>query len=559
MKGYLKKSIAIALAAMMSAAAMGSCGSGSGKESSQTASIPTSTGDSSAAAQSGGLATLKVLTPESDNPYLKLAEREKYPVWQVLEQNMADKGVAVELEIIPRDQYKVVIQTRLASANDLPDFANLSELDDTTALNLANQGILLPINEIFEKGDGTALAFLNEKIPFVRGTCTAADGNMYWIPIAQRTTYGGEPGSTCMMIAIRQDWLDIIGMDTPKTAEEFLNVMKAFRDQDVNGSGTADEILAFDPSTFSNGISQWFGLGSDLTSVDLTNQRVVSPWYQDGVKDYFRYLNQLVNEGILDTGLIGATTSDLQDQKMAENKVGATYTYAMQAWLEPSVNADTEVYFQPIAALTAVDGIEPSIAIEPSEYVTGRWGFTKACTNLDAAASLLDVIYCADAETLETWGIEGQTYEVVDGQKQYLSNIDNAHWEECAKNGTIHGDWLWGNAAFPKIRFAAMETEIEERGGGKAEFQKEIIDHEPRFPLGNASYFALPTAEQLERKSTLKTDLDTYSKELATQLILGQKSLDDWDTYMEELKELGLDEILEIDQDLYARFLEAQK
>ncbi len=65
-----------------------------------------------------------------------------------------------------------------------------------------------------------------------------------------------------------------------------------------------------------------------------------------------------------------------------------------------------------------------------------------------------------------------------------------------------------------------METEIEACGGGKAEFQKEIIDHEPRFPLGNASYFALPTAEQLDRKSTLKTDLETYSKELATQLIL---------------------------------------
>ena len=29
-------------------------------------------------------------------------------------------------------------------------------------------------------------------------------------------------------------------------------------------------------------------------------------------------------------------------------------------------------------------------------------------------------------------------------------------------------------------------------------------------------------------------------------MILGQKSIDDWDTYMAELKELGLDEMLEI-------------
>ena len=66
------------------------------------------------------------------------------------------------------------------------------------------------------------------------------------------------------------------------------------------------------------------------------------------------------------------------------------------------------------------------------------------------------------------------------------------------------------------------------------------------------------TEEQLERKTELKTDLDTYTKELATQLILGQKSLDDWDSYMAELKDLGLDEILEIENDQLKRFNEAK-
>ena len=551
MKGNLKKTLAIALAAMMSAAALASCGGSDAGSSKADSSTPAPT-----ASDSGekGIVTLKVLTPESDNPYLKLAERENYPVWQALEQRMTDRGIAVDLEIVPRDQYKVTVQTRMASANDLPDFANLSELDVTTRLNLVNQGILLPINELVELGDGTAKDFLNNEIPFEKGLCTTADGNMYWICLTQRSTYGGELGSTCMMIAIRQDWLDKVGMAAPTTAEEFRQVMLAFREQDVNGSGAADEVLAFDPSVFGNGISQWFGLGADLTSVDLTNNKVISPWYQDGIKDYFKYLNQLVNDGILDTALIGATTSDLQDQKMAENKVAATYTWAMQSWLEPSVNADTEVYYQPIAALKAVDGIEPAIAIQSAETIEGAWGFTKACTDQKAAAALLDSFWCNEAADLETWGIEGLTYEVVDGKKQYLPGIDNSHWEECAKNGTAKGDWLWGNAAFPRIALVAMETEIEARGGGKAEFQKAIIDHEPRFPLSNTCHLALPTAEQLERKSELKTDLETYSKELSTQLILGQASLDDWDSYMAELKDLGLDEMLEIENDQLARY-----
>lgn len=32
---------------------------------------------------------------------------------------MTDRGIAVDLEIVPRDQYKVTVQTRMASANDL--------------------------------------------------------------------------------------------------------------------------------------------------------------------------------------------------------------------------------------------------------------------------------------------------------------------------------------------------------------------------------------------------------------------------------------------------------
>ena len=38
-----------------------------------------------------------------------------------------------------------------------------------------------------------------------------------------------------------------------------------------------------------------------------------------------------------------------------------------------------------------------------------------------------------------------------------------------------------------------------------------------------------------------------------TKLILGQKSLDDWDSYMDDLKRLGLDELIEIYQGRYDR------
>jgi hypothetical protein len=47
------------------------------------------------------------------------------------------------------------------------------------------------------------------------------------------------------------------------------------------------------------------------------------------------------------------------------------------------------------------------------------------------------------------------------------------------------------------------------------------------------------------------SDLTTYSSELLTELIMGTPIMDRWDSYMANLKRLGLDELLSIYQ---ARF-----
>ena len=66
---------------------------------------------------------------------------------------------------------------------------------------------------------------------------------------------------------------------------------------------------------------------------------------------------------------------------------------------------------------------------------------------------------------------------------------------------------------------------------------------------------AVPTQEEQSRKLELITDLTTYSEETLTNLILGRLSLDGWDGYIAELKALGLDDYLAIQQARYERYL----
>ena len=56
------------------------------------------------------------------------------------------------------------------------------------------------------------------------------------------------------------------------------------------------------------------------------------------------------------------------------------------------------------------------------------------------------------------------------------------------------------------------------------------------------------TVEEINKANEISTDLETYSKELLTKLIMGEKSLDDWDSYIQDLKDLGLDDLIAVQQ-----------
>ena len=59
---------------------------------------------------------------------------------------------------------------------------------------------------------------------------------------------------------------------------------------------------------------------------------------------------------------------------------------------------------------------------------------------------------------------------------------------------------------------------------------------------------AFPTPEESDRQALILPDLNTYSAELMTTLIMGERSLNNWDSYMADFRRLGLDELLSIYQ-----------
>lgn len=496
---------------------------------------------------------LKLLGPSGSNKFIKFEDREKYPIWKELSTLIEAANLELEYEIVPREQYDVVIQTRMASADNLPDIANISLLADTTALNLAKQGVILEVNSLIDEySNGNIKKMYEETFPLAPSLTTAPDGNMYWFSNLHVKTYKRtEPGYSPFSMLIRKDWLDKFDIPEPETAEEYLNALKAMREQDANGNSVPDEILMYNPGGFSGSIAHWFGLGSGLTSIDIENNKVISPWYQEGVKEYFEYLNKLVNEQILDTGLIGAG-SEQQQQAVMENKVSSLSTYSMIQIYDPLVKQEKAEYL-PLLPLKAIDEITPALMIEPAELVWQKYAITKACKEKKAAIAFFDMIHTIEYATLCQWGIEGETFEEKDGVKMVIGNLSS---EEQAEQGKVRGRHLYGDTVFPRIQIDNLESELAQLPDYKKVNSLKALDHKPIFYNFNDNFLAIPTDEQLEEKTKILNNLTTYSNELATKLALGQVSIDDWDKHISELKSLGLDRLIDIEQQQLERFNE---
>ena len=97
-------------------------------------------------------------------------------------------------------------------------------------------------------------------------------------------------------------------------------------------------------------------------------------------------------------------------------------------------------------------------------------------------------------------------------------------------------------------------------------FDDDNWDHHWRVTQTNAmkdylTFIVLPsvylTTEQKETIDDLTTVLDNYITQESAKFIDGSRSLDEFDTYQEELKSMGIEEYRQIYRDAYADFIEA--
>ncbi|MCA0757646.1 extracellular solute-binding protein [Paenibacillus sp. N4] len=325
-------------------------------------------------------------------------------------------GVVYELVTTPPGSEPTEFLNLMIASDDLPDILRpIGGIEQT----LIKQGGALPLDDLLPQYAPNVWKNIpQEAWDIVRSA--SPDGHIYYVPkvflVPERAPM------------IRQDWLDKVGLEMPKTIEEYKEVLRAFRDKDPNGNGQPDEL----PTTgreFGKWMDHLFGMygvamWEGVPEWDIYDGQIQYAGVTKNMKAAIAFIRELYEEKLLDNETF-LNKGDVWMAKINNNQVGSWYH--LPANLRDRVTAmqktapDAYVAGMPMPAVEGFEGFVTQKSMGEPEWLIPAAAKDKA----EASLKLLDFFYNKENDEFVRWGIEGQQHEVVDGKKVLLPPEDS--------------------------------------------------------------------------------------------------------------------------------------
>ena len=341
---------------------------------------------------------------------------------------------------------------------------------------------------------------------------------------------------------VRQDWLDDLGMDKPETLDQFLEMLKSFKSE--KGASEPFTLLG-------TGVSEPLGatFGTNPNSVVVEDGQVAYGPITDGTKEYLKLMNQMYNEGLISSDFVSYTESETKppEDVVLTGKTGVFNedVAAAPSYTNNAEGMDLRALQAPVQKAGDKLDIGPVAALVSSQY---NISVSTACENPEMALQYIDYLFSEEGMVLANWGTEGQTYDVVDGEKVFKDEILNDPM------GFQVGLIL--NICPGFIRM--IDWDVTYLSYNDA--QKEAVDiwtsvfasSDMTFPKDYVTY----TSDESETIAELESGIETYCEECRLKFIVGDMDIEsEWDTYTAAVENMGLAELLEIYQGAYERYM----
>ena len=528
-------------------------------------------GNSSKPSNSGNMAVTDTPQKAAEDVSFPLKESVKLSVFMSQNSEVVDlknnvvyqelvKATNIEFDLITAPGQDVTEKLNLLLASG--EYPEVIMGPTLTAQDLEKYGvqehILTPVNDLIDKYCPNIKQRLEEN-PNWKEDMTSSDGNIYGIPTVDSGGVGHV--NSPMKYWINQEWLDKLGLSMPTTTEEFKKVLTAFKNDDPNGNGVADEIPLTGCINAWNADPYLFLLNSfgyfDTNYYYLKDDKINSILDQDYVREGLRYMNDLYSNGLIDPAAFTQDNSQLS--AIGNNPDIEILGVSGAGHVGMLFDINNVERYHKYAMMLPLNGPEGYQAIPYAKAISvsgSNFTITDACKQPEIAIQLADLFSTAEWTLEGQVGIKGKEWDDADEGTFGMDGVTPAKYKFLTYETPAQVvDAWWGT-------YRGMEPDwkvlVQTDGDimNPANFESRLYEETMKLKPYAADVDVIPTliysGDDSATFTQYKTAVGDYAKIALVEFITGKRNLDkDWDSYIADLNNVGYSKMIGLIQKTY--------
>jgi len=409
----LKKTLAMLLALIM---VLGLVACGAAEEKPAETQAPAQAGEAAAPEAETPADPVKISLYYSDDATYPFRED-----WLALTETAKLANAEVSVEAIPAGEYGTPVSLALNTQENCPDVIMFQEIYGEKA-SLCLNGAVVAISDYPEWTPNFNAMVEKMGLTDQANALKLMDGKRYIMPMLHESLdYSGG-------LILRADFLEAKGFDAPKTFDDLYEILKAYKEENPDSYPMVHYLAPYITHrmimpAWGCPVGYWVAPYLGSIAWDYENKDYYITATSDVYREYLQFMNKLYEEGLLDPE---ASDNDVWSQKMTSGDAICTYAYYDQiAGLE---------------AASEIEGYDLNLYL-PLEGPAGAYGenrgqcyrgllfpaTTAEREDFEQVVRAVDkMFYSEEAAKIWSIGVEGVTYNVVDGKIEFIDEIKNA-------------------------------------------------------------------------------------------------------------------------------------
>ncbi|WP_426447363.1 extracellular solute-binding protein [Paenibacillus sp. S-38] len=424
----------------------------------------------------------------------------------------------LDIVLVPHKEFEQKM-IQMFATNDIPDVVQGSGgVSGKEMAGSVQAGVFLPLDDLLQKHGQNLL----KKIPKEAWQKETYQGKIYAIP-----EFLSNPSRRAT--AVRMDLLEKTGLPVPKTVDEYLNVLRKFKELGVEQPYQGRENFKYADTFF--GAYDVFPYLSMFT--EQGGEIVPKFFNTENMTKALQTYKTMFDEGLIskEFATINPTVykNNILSGKAGMWSMNANEVLQWEKQLQASVpSAKVELIPSPV-------GPDGKSGYYLYNSVTRAWFINKNAKNPEAIIKFYDWMLSDEAEKFFTFGIEGENYKTVDGRIDYKSPTDPQGVDEERYRQAFL--WMVQDTTYNKGTLSLTEpgkklmgiydTMLAKEGRDGIQFEPRLEAFAKNPDIAPESDYAAPVVLQHMVK-----------------MVYGKEPISDWPKVIEEWKSKGGSEVL---------------